>query len=290
MISSSNGERVSHPAGRDILLAAVGAAEARLDGRLAAAFAIGSLAHGGFAPDVSDVDLALVVDRADEAVAEAIDTARRDTVQRYAGSAHHALAGRLSVFWSDWEHLAQGAEAGRFPATDRLDLLDSGVLLYGTDERARCARPGADDLLLNSATFAATRFGDPAYLRMLGDSAGLAGQGARAVTKAVLFPVRLLYTAATGRLGRNDDAARWYTATPNVSGTLVTSALRWRTEGVDDPEAAELLRRELLPLYRRCADELGRGAARTGHPDLATRLSRLYAALAPDADRPSPPG
>ncbi|MDL4775768.1 hypothetical protein [Actinomadura xylanilytica] len=101
MIPSSSDEHVSHPVGQDILRAAVGQAESRLDGRLAAAFAIGSLAHGGFVPSVSDVDLALVVDRADETVASTIDMVRRDTVRQYAGSAHHALADRLSVFWSD---------------------------------------------------------------------------------------------------------------------------------------------------------------------------------------------
>ncbi|SFQ46376.1 hypothetical protein SAMN04489713_1362 [Actinomadura madurae] len=273
---------LSHPVGRDIVREAVAQADARLNGRLTAAFAIGSLAHGGFVPDVSDVDLALIVDQADQALAPAIDAVRRDTVQRYRGSAHYALAERLSIFWSDWEHLAHGTEAGRFPATDRLDLLDSGVLLHGTDQRARCARPSTEDLLLDSATFALAKFGDPAYLRMLGDSAALAGQGARAITKAVLFPVRLLYTATTGRLGRNDDAARWYTATPNISRTLVTCAARWRANGIDDPAAAGLLQRELLPLYQHCADQLSRKTAASGHPGLATRLARLHAALTPD--------
>ncbi|URN03966.1 hypothetical protein LUW74_11950 [Actinomadura madurae] len=209
MAPSPSDAPLSHPVGRDIVREAVAQADARLNGRLTAAFAIGSLAHGGFVPDV-------------------------------------------------------------------------GVLLHGTDQRARCARPSTEDLLLGSATFALAKFGDPAYLRMLGDSAALAGQGARTITKAVLFPVRLLYTATTGRLGRNDDAARWYTATPNISRTLVTCAARWRANGIDDPAAAGLLQRELLPLYQHCADQLSRKTAASGHPGLATRLARLHAALTLD--------
>ncbi|MBD2891524.1 hypothetical protein amrb99_04300 [Actinomadura sp. RB99] len=272
---------LSDPTGREVVQAALAEAAARLDERLVAAFAIGSLAHGGFAPLVSDVDVALVVDRADAAAATAVDTVRRDTIQRYAGTPHHALASRLSLFWSDWESLADGTDAGRFPATDRLDLLDSGVLLYGADRRSGCARPGRDELLLDSAAFAATRFADPAYVHTLRHPEGLAAEGARAATKAVLFPVRFLYTAATGMLGRNDDAARWYTAPPQPSSSLVAAAGRWRAGGIDDATAAaELLRRELLPLYLHCLDRLREHTAAAGRPDLAVALARLLTTLA----------
>lgn len=268
-------------AGHGILRTAVECAGERLGERLVAAYAIGSLAHGGFAPEVSDVDLALVVEAADDAAAGAIEAAHRDTLARYADTPRHPLAGRLSVFWSDWAHLRDGTQAGRFPATDRLDLLDSGDLLYGTDRRAECARPGRDDLLLDSATFALRRFGEPAYLRSLRDPAGLAGQGARAVTKTVLFPVRLLYTAATGRLGRNDAAAGWYTAQRLPGHTLAGQAMRWRTAGIaDQAEATAQLHRELLPLYVHAIERLGRHTSDAGHPATAAGLARLRATLA----------
>jgi hypothetical protein len=38
----------------------------------------------------------------------------------------------------------------------------------------------------------------------------LIAAGVRRLTKLVLFPVRFLYTAATGRVGTNDAAAAWY--------------------------------------------------------------------------------
>src|SRR5215472_5863413 len=63
--------------------------------RLVAAYALGSLAHGGFSPYVSDVDLGLVIRDpplpSDHSAVQAV----ADTVRR-GGSALHD---RLSVFW-----------------------------------------------------------------------------------------------------------------------------------------------------------------------------------------------
>jgi hypothetical protein len=265
-------------AGRQIMRAALDRADVELGGRLLAAFAIGSLAHGGFVPQASDVDLALIVDRVDESARAAIRAAAEEAKRGFAGSAHEELAGRLSIFWSDWEHLARNEEAGRFPAVDRFDLLDSGVLLRGIDRRPECTRPTRLDLFVNSATFAVTRFGDADYQRMIHDPYGLARRGRVAVTKAVLFPVRLLYTAATGRPGRNDDAIAWYVARPRISDVLVTAAARWRAYGLDD-SVGDLLHRWLVPLYRDCVERLGGEAANLGRPDLVAKLSSLHRGL-----------
>ena len=47
--------------GEAVLADAVAAYRAALGTRLAAAYALGSLAHGGFSPLVSDVDLGLIM-------------------------------------------------------------------------------------------------------------------------------------------------------------------------------------------------------------------------------------
>jgi predicted nucleotidyltransferase len=47
--------------GDDVLADAVRAGRESLGGRLLAAYALGSLAHGGFSPLVSDVDVALIL-------------------------------------------------------------------------------------------------------------------------------------------------------------------------------------------------------------------------------------
>jgi hypothetical protein len=73
----------------------------------------------------------------------------------------------------------------------------------------------------------------------------------------VLFPVRFLYTAMTGQVGTNDAAVDHYLErheAPSVE--LVAAARSWRT-GVlfEDRPAADLLSRELVPLYIHYIDD-----------------------------------
>jgi predicted nucleotidyltransferase len=93
--------------GERVLSDAVDAYRVALGGRLLAAYALGSLAHGGFSALVSDVDLGLIVSdplrprdgAAIQAVAEALK--RR-------GSPLHE---RLSVFWGTPSTLAGDVRA-----------------------------------------------------------------------------------------------------------------------------------------------------------------------------------
>ncbi len=79
----------------------------------------------------------------------------------------------------------------------------------------------------------------------------LIARGVRRLTKLVLFPVRFLFTAATGRVGTNDGAVAYYLRLDDAPGRrLVGAALAWRTvPPSDDHAAAELLGEQLLPLY-----------------------------------------
>lgn len=264
--------------GETVLAEAVAAYQAALGSRLVAAYALGSLAHGGFSPLVSDVDLGLVLADPPEpgdpdriaAVAEAV---------KAGGSALHQ---RLSVFWATPGILRGERAGGRFPPLDRLDLVENGRLLAGTDVRpglGSAAVPSGDELLVAGADFAVDFLGPgheadgPASgtISVLGSLAPvggavlhelhhpdeLLGQGVRHTTKIVLFPVRFLYTAATGGIGTNEAAVARYLAQPDgPARELVETAYRWRTEPPDDPAAATaLLRRELLPLYRQYVDD-----------------------------------
>src|SRR5712691_8277888 len=114
--------------GEKVLLAAAAAFRAALGERLLAAYALGSLAHGGFSPLVSDIDLGLVVSdpirRRDARTILAVAEANKAK-----GS---ELGGRLSVFWGTPSTLRGERNGGRFPALDRLDLLENGRLLAGT--------------------------------------------------------------------------------------------------------------------------------------------------------------
>jgi predicted nucleotidyltransferase len=253
--------------GESVLAEAVEAYRVALGGRLLAAYALGSLAHGGFSELVSDIDLGLIVSDphlpADDSMIQVVADAEKSK-----GSALHE---RLSVFWGTPATLRGERKGGRFPALDRLDLIENGRLLAGTDDaRAGLPRPGARELIVTGAEFALD------YLAGLRRPAGwlarglaslrpagedpieeirspdlLIAHGVRRLTKRVLFPVRFLYTAATGRVGTNDAATARYLSDGKAPSTkLVAAALAWRTAPpADESAAAGLLREQIVPLY-----------------------------------------
>jgi hypothetical protein len=255
--------------GEAVLAQALAVYRAALGPRLTAAYALGSLAHGGFSPLVSDVDLGLIL-------TDPFRMKDRITVRTVGNSVRaggSALHERLSVFWGTPSILQGRASGGRFPPLDRLDLIEHGRLLAGTDARDGVARPGQDELLVAGAQFALGYLGGdpglPERLRGLARSGPRGGDpvaeirtpsllvsgGPRRVTKAVLFPVRFLFTAATGRVGTNALAAEHYLTDPHApAADLVAAALAWRREQPGDGAAA-LLSRELIPLYVHYVDD-----------------------------------
>ena len=159
------------------------------------------------------------------------------------------LRQRLSVFWGTPAMLRGEREGGRFPALDRLDLIQNGRLLAGTDEeRDRVSRPSRSELLTTGAEFAleflaGVRAAPSSQTTGLGSMRPavadaveeircpevLLAQGVRRLTKLVLFPVRFLFTAATGQVGTNDAAvADDDPAAEDVpSRALVEAGLAW---------------------------------------------------------------
>jgi hypothetical protein len=288
--------------GEAVLAEAVAAARAALGTRLLAAYALGSLAHGGFSPLVSDVDLALVL-------ADPPTSADPETLLVLAESVKaggSALHQRLSVFWGTPATLRGETDGGRFPPLDRLDLLENGRLLAGEDVRSGLPAPTRDELMVAGAEFALDFLGPghatpapaptapgaapapaaaglgslaaagQAVMGEIRDPERLLAEGPRHVTKVVLFPVRFLYTAATGCVGTNDAAVAHHLAQSGAPGhDLVAAALRWRTVPPgDDRSAADVLRRELVPLYVHYLDDHIARLAALGKPDLATAFGR----------------
>jgi hypothetical protein len=275
--------------GEAVLVRALAAYRAALGSRLIAGYALGSLAHGGFSPLVSDVDLGLILD-------DPVRVKDRLTIRTAARSVKaggSVLDQRLSVFWGTPATLQGQRRGGRFPPLDRLDLLEYGRLLTGTDARSAVARPDRTELLVSGAEFALGYLGGNARLpdrlrqRALFHSqadevlteirtpARLVSAGPRRVTKIVLFPVRFLFTAQTGQVGTNTLAARHYLASPDAPATsLVAAALAWRLEPPADGEAAALLGRELVPLYVHYIDDHIARLRALGHDRLADRFHR----------------
>jgi hypothetical protein len=274
-----------------VLVEAVDAYGAALGDRLLAAYALGSLAHGGFSELVSDIDLGLIL--SDPPHARDPDAIRQVAEsERGKGS---PLYERLSVFWGTPATLAGEQEGGRFPPLDRLDLIENGRLLAGTDDaRAGVPRPSTQELVISGAEFALDHLaavrpppGDDrdrlGSIRADGSEAFeqirapklLAAQSVRQVTKLVLFPVRFMYTAATGHVGTNADAVAHYLERPATpSPQLVEAALAWRTAPPSEPAAVvELVGAQLAELYVEFIDDhIGR-LRQLGRDDLASTFA-----------------
>jgi predicted nucleotidyltransferase len=273
--------------GETVLSEAVAAYRVALGDRLLAAYALGSLAHGGFSELVSDVDLGLILgDPPQPSDSTAIQEVAE--AQRRKGSPLHE---RLSVFWGTPATLAGEREEGRFPPLDVLDLIENGRLLAGRDSaRAGVRRPTTQELVIAGAEFAldqlaGIRAGADGDAHKLGSirAAGsdaleqvrdpdlLAAQGVRQVTKLVLFPVRFLYSAATGDVGANSAAVAHYLERPTAqSSRLVDAALAWRADPPSDrAKVSELLREQLMPLYLEYIDDHIDRLGCLGRDDLA---------------------
>ena len=274
-----------------VLREAVARYRAVLGARLVAAYALGSLAHGGFSPLVSDVDLGLVL--ADPV--EPSDPPTIGAVAEAVKAGGTALHERLSVFWGTAETLAGRVPGGRFPPLDRLDLLENGLLLDGEECRQGLTGPEPAELLVEGAEFALDFLG-PGHEQGSGPAGASLGsltpagddvidevrrpellvkRDTRHLTKIVLFPVRFLFTAATGRVGTNHAAVDYYLANPEaVAPALVAAGLHWRTVPPDDqPAAVALLERELRPLYLEYIDDHTTRLEDAGRTDLAAAFT-----------------
>ncbi|WP_206792833.1 hypothetical protein [Amycolatopsis sp. MtRt-6] len=234
-------------AAREIAVEAAGAYQEALGDRLIGVYLLGSLAYGGYSAAASDIDLALVLTETGDDARSAVE---RTTAALQERSPLHR---KLSVFWASLPALREGRDDGRFPALDRLQLADDGRVLAGEDVRAEVARPEAAELLLESAGFAiavlatdevTAEFTSPK--RLLVDKVWF--------TKAVLFPVRFLYsgTTSTGRAANNDEAIEWYLTREDApAASLVRLAQQVRAGHPLEPAEVEPeLAAGLVPLYR----------------------------------------
>lgn len=87
----------------------VEAAQTVFGDEIEAIYTLGSLAHGGFAPLVSDVDVAIVLGSTGAETADRI----AEVQSMVSAKASSALAERLSLFWGDWAAVRTG-EGGAF--------------------------------------------------------------------------------------------------------------------------------------------------------------------------------
>jgi hypothetical protein len=231
--------------GEDVLRDVVRVASDSLGERLIAAYAMGSLAHGGFSPSVSDVDVGLILaDPIQESDADSLVGVAENV--RSIGSPLH---GRVSVFWGTTDSFAGRAAGGRFPPLDRLCLLEHGRLLKGTDVRSGLTPPNQTELLIAGARFALDVLADD-VVACARQPDRLVEGGIRWTTKLALFPARFLFTAETAREGTNEAAVQYYSELTGAPGTaLVRAAFEWRANPPAAEHALAMLADDFVPLY-----------------------------------------
>lgn len=217
-------------------------AGARLGSTLRSVYVLGSLAHGGFRPLVSDVDVLVVLD--DPIGPSDVDAIEALVVDVKASG--RPLADRLSLFWTSPGSLAGDASLpARLPPLDVVDLLDHGVLRRGDEARADIRRPSTLDLVRGAAEFTVEVLARPDRLAQILDPDVAVAGGARVASKVALFPVRFLYTVRTGLMGENDAAVAHYVdVTPaGPTADLAAAGLAWRSAW--DPALVDVARTQL---------------------------------------------
>lgn len=238
--------------GELVLKEAVARAKKEFGSRLLACYALGSLAHGGFSPQVSDVDLAIIL----TSPLALGDCHQIEIIKNYVKSLQIPLAERLSIFWGSLASLKNEESGGRFPPLDKLDLIEHGKLLVGKEVRNTLLSPTKQELEVAGASFALNRLRTVEMNRELLQPAQIFDKGIVHLTKTVLFPVRFLYTASTGDIGRNDVAVAHYLEhNKGDKAELVKQAFRWRCEPpAYNEDTIKLLKQAVIPLYLQFID------------------------------------
>lgn len=210
-----------------------------LGDRLLSVHFIGSLAHGGFSPRYSDIDVALVLE-------EAADPQVLVTIQAEAAALSADFAAKLSVFWTD-----RRFSLGRFPIPDRIDYLDHRAALLER-EPILPPRPSLEDMrcYLRGAPFVKWA----TIVKRFASSDVLHPRDRKPYLRALLYPARFAYSWKTGRIAANDTAVT-YMSERSMAGfdlTLMKRAIQCRETGLDpDPLSPE--RTILLKQIEACA-------------------------------------
>jgi hypothetical protein len=254
-----------------VIDAAVHSARERLGDALLSAYAIGSLAHGGFSPAVSDVDLALLTD--ERGVREIVAMVAADVL-----ATGHALADRLSIFHAPWVAFRDPPPDARFPPIDRYDLVVFGILVDGIDHRpVYGVAPTVEEIREQAVAHALEHVSGTqlaADLRRLEDG----GVTVRDATKLVLWPVRLQHVCDTGQATGNAAAVAHYLGMPGARHrSLVRDALGWRNLGAVPDARAALLRiiDEIHDLHAEVFERLGARSELPRRSELVARGQEL---------------
>lgn len=230
-----------------VLENAINYAPKEFGSRLIACYAIGSIAHGGFSPQVSDIDLSIILNS--PLLYE--DYYRIEAIKNHVKNLKIPLAKRLSIFWGSIASLKNKEAGGRFPSLDRLDLLEHGKLLSGEDIRREIPKPTKREIEVFVVKYALNFLETYDKFDSFRQPTKVFERGVIPLTKIILFPLRFLYTISTGRIVGKDEAGAYYLErNKGHKAELVKLALSWRHSlFIYNKDTDKLMRTALIPLY-----------------------------------------
>lgn len=168
--------------------------QSQLGASLVEAFKLGSLAHGGFSPVYSDIDVGLLLGCGDPPPSMNDLIAGAKTLDANYGK-------KLSVFWGNPEFAW-----GRLPNLDRLDMLDHGVpLLAGHKPQFR--RPNGEEIR-RELRRSIERSWQP-RLPELSALTSLSAEYRKPYIRAILYAARLIFSWDNLAMDSNDRAVAY---------------------------------------------------------------------------------
>jgi hypothetical protein len=168
--------------------------QSQLGASLVEAFKLGSLAHGGFSPIYSDIDVGLLLSCSDP------PSLMNDLIAN-AKSLDASYGKKLSVFWGNPEFTW-----GRLPNLDRLDMLDHGVPLL-TGHKPQFRRPRRDEIR-RELRRSIEKSWQP-RLPELGGLTHLSAENRKPYIRAILYAARLIFSWDNLAMDSNDRAVAY---------------------------------------------------------------------------------
>jgi len=178
-------------------------------------YLIGSLTHGGFSNQYSDIDISFIYQK--KIQLDFIHTYKKN-LKMISKDAFE----RISIFYGDLN-----LEGGRFPYLDRIDMIHNGELLEGEKLKVRKNIPTLENvrnqLLEISIPYwkSKTDFYKASKAINLYDKEFL---------RVFLYPARLIYSWETGLITSNDHAVQYLDqlSIPQINMDIIHTALQER--------------------------------------------------------------
>jgi hypothetical protein len=168
--------------------------KSHLGSSLVEAYKLGSLAHGGFSNNYSDIDVGFVLNCSEPPVQMSELIADAKSLDAEYGK-------KLSVFWGNPEF-----SWGRLPVIDRVDLIDHGVpLLHGIKPTLR--RPSKDEI--HREQLQSIEKSWKPRLPELSRLTTLEPKDRKPYIRAILYAARLIYTWDNLTVDSNDRAVEY---------------------------------------------------------------------------------